>query len=157
LCIYPTYYLGGFDISYIIFKNVEFFWIFFFQICFFFCEGKGGGGDQGGGKKKTMCCLFMEIPNYKKTVLHYFAFRYLFFPFKSINFLKFCCKLSLCNASQFDDFSTGAWLRVELSSSTVELVSCRVLLMTWFRGEPSSSTLHRCWFHVVFYRGSSSA
>jgi hypothetical protein len=34
-----------------------------------------------GGKKKTLWGLFMEIPNYKKTVLHYFAFRYLFFLF----------------------------------------------------------------------------
>jgi len=42
------------------------------------------------GKKKTMWGLFMEIPNYKKTVLHYFAFRYLFFL--SLNFLKFCWK-----------------------------------------------------------------
>jgi hypothetical protein len=31
------------------------------------------------GKKKPCGGLFMEIPNYKKTILHYFAFRPLLF------------------------------------------------------------------------------
>lgn len=97
----------------------------------------------------------MEIPNYKKTVLHYFAFRYLFvFPLSQ--FPQILLKTVVMQCSQFDDFSTVAWLRVELSSSTVELVSCRVLQMTWFRAEPSSSTevlvprglLQRKWFRV---------